>query len=171
MTPPRLDPYDILTDVRHNIALHGWNTIEVGPQPNKTPGWVYTQGMKTHQHPDLIMFGLVPSLALPLLAAMYQRICQGQEYTPGQVYTPVPNVPVIPVRVDPSWLWSYCVVTLALYGCLHEPSEAPFLQLVYPDRNGYWPGDTRCNAAVQRLPRLGWSVDEVMSIKKGPPSA
>jgi hypothetical protein len=80
------------------IRKHGWMIQYVGgggctapgheddPQDHEPP-FAYTIGLFGLDHPELLVFGLPPQAAADVLNAFGERIRQGENLMPGQVYT------------------------------------------------------------------------------------
>ena len=55
------------------IDAHGWAVLSVGAS-KETPTYTYTIGLSKRGYPELLVMGLTPSVAQPVLNAISQRI-------------------------------------------------------------------------------------------------
>ena len=135
----------ILADV-DNDGLH---IEKVSPDKKSSPNWAYSIGLhKTMQQPDVIIFGLRPNTMEQLIENTAQRMRDGVVYADGteddellQGYTCVFKT----VRE----IWYDVTVKHARW--FYGGSNFPLLQLYWPDRNGKYPWDPKCQPEVKAL--------------------
>lgn len=138
----------ILTDVDQ----HGFHIERMAAQ-NGQPGWAYSIGIhKTVQQPEIIVFGLRPDTMQLLINNTAERMNDGVTYADGteddellQGYTCMFK------SVREIWY----DVTVGRASWFYGGSSFPLLQLYWPDRNGKFPWDPKCQPEVRALqPRL-----------------
>lgn len=160
MTAERLpDIFDRLRqDAIERIERHGYTAVVVGTGECAVPGctcrpephpYAYSLGFCTHDHPELVVFGLtlpaVNTVMDPVLAALRSGapLAVGQQHRHqllrGPVISLVP-VPELWLRRDPGRIGAW----LDLYG----PPLPSFVQICWADRNGHLPWDVNCDPAV-----------------------
>src|SRR6185369_10283594 len=136
-----------------NVDNDGLHVEKVVAPKKGSPGWAYSIGLhKTMQQPDVIIFGLRPETMEQLIENTAERMREGVVYADGtqdeellQGYTCVFKS----VRE----IWYDVTVKHARW--FYGGSAFPLLQLYWPDRNGKFPWDPKCQPEVRALqPRL-----------------
>ncbi len=138
----------VLADVR----AHGWHVINVMPEKT-SPGWAFSIGLfETLHRPEILIFGLRDSTMLQLINQVAENMKEGKKYADGLLDdTLLQGYGCQFKAVDPVWYAETVGLGLWFYG----EKEFPLLQLYWPDRNGRFPWDRRCEASVRALqPRL-----------------
>lgn len=116
------------------IRKHGWMVQGVfGTKTDPGPNFAYTIGLTEAGIPELVITGLPHGLATVLLNAYARRHFLVEELHAGDEVTKAPSL--VPFRVvdAPGTIGGPATV---LYG-----KHARFLQLVWPDQDGNYPGD------------------------------
>lgn len=136
---PHLSPEVIRHTVKMAIAEHGWLTTAVrGDHLHPAATFAYTTGLRTSRHhPELVVAGLPGPTAHELITAAVRLIDSGTRLEDSRQYGGIiQDFPVLARAVTPQ----SCVVqfgaTRLWYG-----GDVPRLQLVWPDRQGRFPGD------------------------------
>lgn len=153
--PGRLDPPE--QQFVDNVRQYGWHCTTVAAD-EIGPGFAYTTGTwVTLGVPELIVFSL-DDRAHDVLTVIYTDLEQGRRFETGTPVSDVLNgydVFLMPVALShyPHFLgWSEW-----FYG----PTDFPCLQLVWPDRNGFFPWQAEAAHAYRDLqPDLseqGWA--------------
>jgi hypothetical protein len=103
-----------------------------------SPPFGYTVGMFSHQHPELLIFGLCCDGTADLLNLLGEGIRSGQTLTPGAVVA----LGGWPHRVIPEPVPNPGEIVFAANRYYRRPDvySVPVLQLSYPDRAGLFPG-------------------------------
>ncbi|MGH8952310.1 MAG: DUF4262 domain-containing protein [Acidimicrobiia bacterium] len=145
------------------IRRHGWFIQYIGGGGCSRPGcecenspdqppFAYTTGLFGMGHPELLIFGVTPEIAVGVLNTVGEQIRQGADLLPGQMLTfeewPHRIIPeVVPNPGD--------IVLLSndFYGRTSERS-VPVLQLSYDDIEGRFPWEDGY-AAPDMQPRPG----------------
>jgi Domain of unknown function (DUF4262) len=134
---------------RENIRKYGWHCQGV-LAAGKIPAFNYTVGVHvTHRpHPELAVFGLDPRTGYMLLAAAVNLIEDGTGFEPGRDYERVAQG--FPVRVQRAAIRESqpFAAAKAFYGFVPE-----YLELVWPDPQGVFPGEPGCEALTASLQR------------------
>lgn len=119
------------------IAEHGWTTVSVEGGRDRPP-MTYTVGLtRFHDHPELVVSGLVPEDASPRLGELAAHVRDGHRYAAGDVITSFGPHRFRLLRVnDPRRL----VFAQEIYG-MGGARVVPGLQVVWSDHAGRWPWD------------------------------
>ncbi|MFM9615784.1 DUF4262 domain-containing protein [Streptomyces niveiscabiei] len=117
------------------VRRHGFQVTMV-PADEHGPGWAYTTGLwHGRRIPELAMFGLNVRLMHTILNDLGRRAMDGQTVEDGQERHDVASVPVVLKAVDHGWYEAFFGTAIGYY---RKPSF-PFLQVVWPDRDGAFP--------------------------------
>ncbi|MDA8320421.1 MAG: DUF4262 domain-containing protein [Actinomycetota bacterium] len=125
--------------VRQAITTHGWMTTAVpGDELHPNAEFAYTTGLRTSRaHPELVIAGLPGKTAHELITAAVRQIDAGVRLEHGGEYGGIAEGLRIRTQLVTS---QNCIVTFGVtrdwYG-----DDVPRLQLVWPDRQGRFPGD------------------------------
>lgn len=126
-----------------SIAKYGFHATAV-LGGHEGPSWVYTVGLlETHDHPELITFGLPPGAAHGVISAIVEQIREGTRHPAGREHPfDVDRIPVclIPV-LDEYWRHpcDYLIGCPHYYGARGAKVELRALQLVWSDEHGKLP--------------------------------
>ncbi|MFD8419267.1 DUF4262 domain-containing protein [Streptomyces sp. NPDC059466] len=138
------------------IRLHGWQVVTI-PADGLGPGWAYTIGLwHRHRLPELAMFGLDTSRTQTLLNDLAQRAVEGQPLEADQEVRDIANVPVAVKSVDHRWYKAFFGTAIGSY----RKPPFPFLQAVWPNRDGAFPWQPGGEGLLERQPRLSLRPDE-----------
>ncbi len=132
-----------------DVARFGWHVVAVAPRKDENfLEFAFTVGLfQTHQHPELILFGLSMKSAHGVLSTAVQRIEQHLPFEDGQVRSDVLNkYNAAFLAVDPSFYSDYLGSAIGFY----DTKDFPVLQLVWPDRNNHFPWEPECEPAFVR---------------------
>lgn len=144
------------------IRRHGWSIQYVGggqcsgPECNckgsNEPPFAYTVGLFGMDHPELVIFGLPPDLAVVVLNDLGERIRAGETLLPGQIIT----FGEWPHRIIPEAVPNPGDIVFAANDFYRRPDEfsVPVLQLSYDDPAGSFPWEDGY-AAPEMQPRPG----------------
>lgn len=118
------------------MSTHGWHVVNVWPE-QRTPGWAFTIGLEqTLSHPEIVVFGLDPELAHPLLNDVGEAIRGGQVYEAGHQYSGLlEGIQLTFKPVDPTWYGPFLGTAI----WFNEGTSFNTLQLIWPDKNAFYP--------------------------------
>ncbi|MFG3589474.1 DUF4262 domain-containing protein [Streptomyces sp. NPDC047990] len=138
------------------IRLHGWQVMMI-PADDLGPGWAYTIGL-WHQHriPELAMFGLDTSRMQTLLNDLARRAVEGQPLEVDQEVLDIANVPFTLQSVDYRWYETFFGAAIGYY----RKPPFPFLQALWPNRDGAFPWQPGGADLLEHQPRLWLHPDE-----------
>lgn len=135
-----LDP--LMENARKMIAEHGWLGVGVMPteKDKGTFPFTYTVGFTELNHPEVIVLGLPPAQAHHILHNVYSRIMDGEKFADGDKADEIiTNFSVSFKALPPDG------APLNMARQYYDMEELPALQLLWPDAEGYFPDDARCN--------------------------
>ncbi|WP_165962679.1 DUF4262 domain-containing protein [Occultella glacieicola] len=129
------------------IEEHGWAICNVGPGP-VSPPMAYTIGMtRFHGHPELLISGLDPSDAAPVLNDLAAEVRDGHAFVVGDVIgAGRPH----PYRVIEVWSPRRLVWAQEIYGGPNR-RVIPAFQFVWADHDGRWPWQRHARDPHQQL--------------------
>lgn len=150
--PSDLD--ELLLHYQQLVDKHGWAVIGVMPDGPEdaddeddlevSPGWdrlvshvsfCYTAGLSMLSHPELVLVGIAPNIAMVILNDLGRRIRAGASFHDGQVLTDVVDgFPITFISVIDTRPLSVANLLLAT-----EDVPVSALQVVYPNKHGVWP--------------------------------
>lgn len=129
---PVADPVEerLLSDVQ----TFGWHVVRVLSE-GETPGWAYTVGLsKTFGHPEIVLFGLPPTVAHIVLNTAGTAVAHGTTFALDTPYDDFLEEYACVFRpVQERWTGPFVSWTRALGA---SPSV---LQLFWPDRDHHLP--------------------------------
>lgn len=133
--------------MRGDIAQFGWHVIHV-TACSVTPDYSYTIGLtETHAHPELIILGFGAELSHQVLHSAVSEIAKGKQYQHNEFYSEIlESYDVKFARVKTDFFPDYVGQALHYYNQAFE-----LLQLVWPDREGLYPGDSAADPGVSSV--------------------
>lgn len=137
-------------DSVENVRRYGWSVMMI-PEDEHGPGWAFTIGLRhTRGTPDLIMCGL----DLDLMHECLNILGEAESVpAPEQRREDVLEGHAVLVKtVDPSWHPILLGSASSFYQ--HAPMEV--LQVVWPDKDGRFPGDEDVAEWAGELQPLLW---------------
>ncbi|MCH5677311.1 DUF4262 domain-containing protein [Streptomyces gilvus] len=138
------------------IGRHGWQVVMV-PADGQGPGWAYTIGLwHSHRISELAMFGLDIHVMQSILNDIGRRAVEGATVRAGQEWHDVASVPVVLTAVDYRWYKAFFGTAIGFY----RRPPVPFLQVLWPDREGDFPGQPGGEDLLGRQPRLSLPPEE-----------
>lgn len=146
---------DLLAKTQRDIETIGWTTIGVfpGEGDEPTPPFSYSIGFQEHEHPELIVVGLSPNVAHFIIAAFYERVAAGEKFKDGELVEDILDDDyIVKMQALPP-----DGVPLNMARRYYGTDELPALQVVWPDREGHFPGDEHFNPEyddVQNLEKI-----------------
>lgn len=116
----------------------GWSAVGVmATVEDPTLPFTYTIGFREHDlHPELILVGMSPTQAHPLLGILYDRVSSGERFEDGQTDSRVLEGYDVKFKALPPD-GRPLNVARHFYGL----DELPALQVVWPDTNGVFPDE------------------------------
>ena len=81
-----MDAGQIQKKINDDVQRVGWSVISVfADQPTLTPGFAYTVGLyKTLRFPEVVILGLPPDAAQPILNTLGKRVREGRRTPMGE---------------------------------------------------------------------------------------
>jgi Domain of unknown function (DUF4262) len=140
--------------VASTVGEHGW-AISGRHGDQAAPAWAYSVGMwLSCQVPELVLCGLPVDNAATIINAIGARVADGAEFGPDDVLEDVCPAPLAFRPVDASWRAADGLLAIAdaFYGLVRPP----YLQVVWSDQNGNFPGERDFKPAFDRMQPLLW---------------
>lgn len=144
----------------NNIARYGWHVVHV-PEDDQGPGWSCTVGLyHSYGHPEILVAGLKPELALFVLNECGRRVRAGAVLASGQRQAGLlQNVECELRTADPFWVQELMQFARWFYGTW----DFPVLQCVHPDLENHFPWEMDYDARFrERQPLLFTDADWTM---------
>jgi hypothetical protein len=143
-------------DCRHESASHAEIQqkidqygcfITIVPPDGHLPGFAYTTGLyQQFRHPEIICYGFSPGTAGTVLNDACGLIKNGQVLAPGRHYDEfLENYPVQFIPVEHVFYRDHFGVTMDFY----SNDAFPVLQLVWPDKQSFFPWDAEFDASLK----------------------
>ena len=130
--------YAGMAAISAEIGAAGWTTVAVDRE-DVAPPWAYSVGMWiTHRGVDLAMFGTPMDLARDIFSVLGERMADGWMPSPGDVIDDLGQRPLRLCRIHVSWRETSL---FAFSDICHGIVRPPMLQVVWPDRDGRFPGE------------------------------
>lgn len=148
------------------VRTYGHAVLAIGAEPPE-PSFSYTVGLWESGWPEVIVFGLGPQVAQPILNHLVQ-LCRQRGAPPaaGEVVLEISNLPVGFADFAPEHQQNY--MAQALYHCeRHGGTFAGGVQMVLSDRKGLLPGQPGYDHQYMdkfspRLGRAPWDFSRSM---------
>jgi len=141
-----------------DVSTVGWS-VQIVPGDEYALPWAYTVGLwATHRAPEFTIAGLPTEHMKIILNAIAERVADGTRIdVADEVDGICPcSLTVRPVHV--SWRWTNMLAISDRYYGYVRPS---YLQVVWPDRRGRYPGDRGFQARYDgRQPMLWLPVED-----------
>jgi hypothetical protein len=134
--------------LRADIEQYGWHVLNVLPGDSHPPH-SYSVGLfATFDHPEIVVVGLPGDTAHHLINNLAEEIKEGASFEAGCRYGHVlEGYDVMFVRVAPENYRTYFGRALDYYGSI----SFSILQMVWPDRNRFFPWDAGCAEDIRKL--------------------
>ena len=133
------DPTEVF--IERNVREHGWavNLIGAGDGPNE-PAFAYTVGLfRNYSQPELIILGQPPRTMHCVLNALGDRVKAGKRFVTGERIGEILEGCDVLIREVRGFESYRDHVGYALW--FYQGPSFPLFQVVWPDRNGRFPGD------------------------------
>jgi hypothetical protein len=139
--------------VATTVGEHGW-AISGRHGDRHAPPWAYSVGMwLSAQVPELIICGLPVENGASLINAIGARICEGAEFTPDDVLNDACPAALTFRPVHVSWRERGLLpASDRFYGMVRPP----YLQVVWSDKEGRFPGEAGFSPAFEPMQPLLW---------------
>ncbi len=132
----------VLTD----IQVDGWHGVGVFPQEHEEgPNWAFSIGLfHSFGHPEVILIGLPLPSCTSVLKVIGTEIKAGMRYQAGPNYPDILQEPYLCAFKDvhPNHYRNYVGYAQWFY----EDDPFPLVQCFWPDKEGRFPWDERCDA-------------------------
>jgi hypothetical protein len=143
-----------LSWVATTVGEHGW-AISGRHGDEVAPPWAYSVGIwLTCQAPELVLCGLPVENAAAIINAIGARVADGADYGAGDVLDDVCPAPLAFRQVDPAWRASGSLLSIS--NCFYGMVRPPYLQVVWPDKQGRFPWDQGYQPRPDRMQPLLW---------------
>lgn len=143
----------ILDDIDH----YGWHLILIQDDP-EGPAFVYSVGMMpTLNHPEIIMFGLVPKVMASVINTMGKQIRQeGRRFAELGLFEDVLEAYACKtIPVAECWHAEYLGYAMWHRRHIGQIGTLQAIQCLWPDKAGRFPDDPLCHPAIRtRQPLL-----------------
>ncbi|WP_438461869.1 DUF4262 domain-containing protein [Marinomonas sp. PE14-40] len=159
VAPPAETQQDSL--ILEQIKKVGWYNLHIGQEDDQAAFSFSIGHFQQHNHPELILVGLPAEVANQLLNIAVVKIVGAKErlepYKKYDDFTEGLAVAFIPVELD--FYRDYLGYANWYYGDLPKPY--PVLQMVWPDREGYFPWEAKFDTSFkQAQPLLGFGPNK-----------
>jgi hypothetical protein len=120
----------------HDLREHGVHIAHV-PAHEGAPEYSYTVGLwHQYEQPEVIVFGLERAAADALLQLLTDDVDEGKRFAAGSAHDGLLHgYPARFRAVPPAHAASHCPLAQWAY----DGAQPPFVQLVWPDKQGRWP--------------------------------
>jgi hypothetical protein len=143
----------VQTATVRNVEEHGWSVLMI-PADEHGPGFAYTIGLwHSHRAPELAMFGLDVEVMKSCLNDLGTRAAGGELLAAEQAYDDV--IESYPVRLKPIVL-TWCNTLFGRTIGFYRRPPIPFLQVLWPDRDGRFMWDAGSDDALRRRQPQLW---------------
>lgn len=147
-------------EIAEIVRQHGWFAAQIN---DADPPFAYTIGlMKTCNHPEFIVFGVEADSSYALLKGLFRDTKQGKSYSEPGIYTIELGVDQHRIGIRRVHRTQHPLHLGFAMGFLTNNGrigELEALQAFWPDRQGKFPFEAGCDAAVAHLqPRLDISL-------------
>jgi hypothetical protein len=144
----------LLARVHENVTTSGLSVQMVFPNEETNVPWlVYTIGMETHGLPNMLIFGIDGNSALHILNDIASMARAGKiQLKDGQIVSEAANMPVLISEPDQS--------KASMFGHMAQDyaeehgRSTTFVQVIFPDKDGFYPNDPRCSPNIVMLQNL-----------------
>lgn len=129
------------------IETHGWHVTGVfNGQGDSGPEWSYSTGLfHSYGHPEILIVGLDLKNMQKIINNIGSKVKRGKTFEPGNEYFDIlANYGCQFREVEKSQYRPYLGWAIWFY----ENGPFPVLQCFWPDREGIYPWDPACSAAV-----------------------
>ncbi|MEJ2858325.1 MULTISPECIES: DUF4262 domain-containing protein [unclassified Saccharothrix] len=123
-----------------DVRRHGWGVIMI-PEDDISAGWAFTAGLwHTFRVPEVAMFGLDTAEMHAMLNAVGEEVRAGRAPAAGDRVEGVLDggYRVLFADVREEWRPVFFGTALRFY---RDTPDVPFLQCLWPDREGRFPGE------------------------------
>ncbi len=140
-----------IKEIKEIVVKHG-HAIQYVGEGETSPSFSYTIGLFATLGFELFTIGLPPMYAEPILNMLADMLKKTPIADNIDINDLAEGYPARLVTLDPKEVYQHVGV---LYRCTEPQGLIPVRQLVYPDREGYWPWDWKYDLHVtQKLDQL-----------------
>lgn len=152
---------EVLAQARAMIDEYGFYVQAVFADEDSPP-YSYTVGLsfgKDIRHPEIVVLGMQPEMAHVILVSVAQRIMAGEKFERTTFDSEVLNVPAAFRPVMRDGVVEHLTQALNHAGDV----EVEAVQLIWPDRDGFFPWQPECAVGVAK------SQNALFEYKEPPP--
>lgn len=136
------------------IARFGWMVQGVFDRQDAALGYCYTVGLlRNYRHPELLIAGIDPSLAQHLLNTAATGVKNGTALAVGAMLPGIIQGFDMLVDEMDAALHGPCVPVARLLEA-GQPWPIRVFQLLYPDKHGVYPTDTKCVEKIKIMQEM-----------------
>jgi hypothetical protein len=131
-----------------DIEDYGWSVMNVHKKAGEEgPDWSFSTGIFfKFQHPEIIIFGLDSNTMTCIINNIGKEVESGKHFEPGREYSDLFERCLCMFRiVAQDHYRDYLGWAIWFY----EQDPFPVLQCFWPDKNGFYPWDLRCDLHVR----------------------
>lgn len=143
------EPEQVRREMLARIAEHDYTKVMVqGEREGDVvhPYFTYSVGLWAfHKAPELIVVGPRDRPAAAIVDSYASRVIDGERFTSGQLDYQTPSgLPVLFQKVHPRFYEEWFA---SAYYC-YPRGDFPALQVIWPDKTGQWPWESRWRVGV-----------------------
>ena len=139
-----------LDRLRALVNKHGWAVQGVGADVEAgVPGFAYTVGLAKKGLPELIVLALPMDSAQPILNTLARRMVDGEAFEDGKDIIEAANLPLRLQTLEGGHLRNWVRFADLLNG-----KPVSVRQIVWPDRDGFFPTDPGVDGRMAALQDL-----------------
>jgi hypothetical protein len=144
--PDNDDDRKLLAD----IARHGWVVLAI-KEDDEGPAFAYSVGLfHTFDHPEILIIGLPPKTAHPLINDLGETIRGGRRFEVGSRCDDVASTTLVFNGMDERHYREY----LGYARWFYHGSDFPTLQCVWPDKQGIFPWEEGFDSRFFQVQRI-----------------
>ncbi|MCX4578061.1 DUF4262 domain-containing protein [Streptomyces sp. NBC_01571] len=143
---------EIQLKIGRDVESVGWSWIWVfDPGEPAVPSFAYTIGLfRTFSHPEVVVVGLPESTSHAVLEAVFDSVESGARYASGSVSDEILNGFSVRFEDVSSVLAEENLVQAFVF----NSGEVEVLQMVWPEKNGKFPGDDGAPSWLEERQKL-----------------
>lgn len=143
---------DYMRSLQELVERVGWAVQAVGAvDPGDVP-YCYTVGLTNKGFPEVAIRGIDPRTGMHLINHFVGRLLKDPTIaTQPRVSEIIEKYDIAVVPMSDQDISGNLFLADLYQRTFHQPSTVHVLQLIYPDRNGHFPGEPDCDLAVAHV--------------------